>query len=189
MPPRVFRVRTWSLTPMRGPLAGSRMRWGGGGAAETVAQVAACVTDALDLGVLAEEIGDLEVAGFDLTSDGQGIEQRLMGEAVHLGDEFVQGVCEDEVFAVAFEGFHGSRCAPAREAGSEEGDQVLFCHVGVLFGAGEGELLLDDLLGEDEPGVAVVGDVLGGGHVSQRTEGVVPGEAGVRQASAEGVKP
>ena len=54
IPPSVLRVRTWSLTPISGPGAGSRRRCGRGGAAEPVAEERAGVADALHLGVLAE---------------------------------------------------------------------------------------------------------------------------------------
>src|SRR5262249_35435024 len=56
-------------------------------------------------------------------------------------------------------------------------------------GARERELLLDDLLGEDEPGVVVAGDVLGGAQVLEGAQGVVAGQTGVRQTAAEGVEP
>ena len=57
--------------------------------------------------------------------------------------------------------------------------------VRVLLGAGERELLLDDLLGQDEPGVLVAGRA----DVGERAERVEAGEQRHRQALAGRVEP
>ena len=81
MPPSVLRVRTCSLT--RDQRAGRRVEDAvrGGDAAEPVADVAAGVADALDLGVLAVRVGDLQVAGLDLAAQAVRVEQRLLRSA------------------------------------------------------------------------------------------------------------
>ena len=66
MPPSVFRVRMCSFTPISGPAVRVQDAVRGGGAAEPVAEVAARVADALDLGVLGVRVGHLQVAGLDL---------------------------------------------------------------------------------------------------------------------------
>ncbi len=76
----------------------------GGDPAEAVADVAAGVADALHLGVLAVGVGELEVARLDLAADEGRVEQRLVGEGVHLVDEFLEGGGGDEVGSVAQEG-------------------------------------------------------------------------------------
>ncbi|CAM5666276.1 hypothetical protein SGLAM104S_00606 [Streptomyces glaucescens] len=119
-PPRVLRVSTWSSMPISGPAAGSSSRCGGGDPAEPVADVAAGVADALDLGVLGVGVGDLEVAGLDLAAHLGRVEERLVGEAVHLLDELFEGGRGDEVGAVAQEGVHRTRGALAEDAFAQE---------------------------------------------------------------------
>ena len=90
MPPSVFRVRMCSFTPISGPAAGSRMRCGAAHAADPVAEEAPRVADALHLGVLAERVGHLQIAGLDLGADAGRVEQRLVGERVHPRDEVLE---------------------------------------------------------------------------------------------------
>ncbi len=161
----------------------------GGDPAEAVADVAAGVADALDLGVLGVGVGQLEVAGLDLAPDGSGVQERLVGEPVHPVDELLQVRRRHEVGALAQEGVHRTGRALAEDAFAQEAGAVLGGDVRVLLGAGERELLLDDLLGEDEPRVVVVREAVGGAQVTQGAEGVVAGQAGLGQPAAQGVEP
>ncbi len=161
----------------------------GGDPAQAVADVAAGVADALHLGVLGVGVGDLQVAGLDLAPDPGRVEERLVGQRVHLLDELFDTGRRHEVGALAQERVDRSGRALAEDAFLEEPGAVLGGDVGVLLGARQRELLLDDLLGEDEPGVVVPGDVLGGAQVLQGAEGVVAGEVRPGQTAAEGVEP
>jgi hypothetical protein len=100
MPPNVFRVRMCSLTPISGPAAGSRMRCGAA-TSDPIAEVPAGIADALHLRVFGVRVGHLQVPGLDLTSDGGGIQQRFVGEGVHLRHQRFKVVGDDEVGAVA----------------------------------------------------------------------------------------
>ena len=174
-----------SFTAISGPAFGSRIRCGAAVADEPVAEVAAGVADRGDLRVLGERVVDLAVAGHDLPLARRAeVEQRLVGQLVHPGDQLAAGVGDDEVGAVSLERLDRRRGARPDAGRSSEPD-VLAGQVGVLLGAGERELLLDDLLGEHEPGVVVAG----GPDVAQRAEGVEAGEERRRQPLAGRVEP
>ncbi len=160
-----------------------------GDPAEPVPDVAAGVADALDLGVLAVGVGDLEVPGLDLAAHLGRVQQRPAGQPVHLLHQALQAVRGDEVRALVEEGPHGCGGALAEQPVAQDGPAVLGGDVGVLLGAGERELLLDDLPGEDEPGVVVAGEVLGSAQVPEGAQGVVARQAGVGETAAEGVEP
>ncbi len=160
-----------------------------GDAAESVADVAAGIADALHLGVLGVRVGHLEVAGLDLAPECGGVQERLVGQRVHLVDQLLQVRRGHEVGALAQERVHRGRGPLAEDAFAQEAGAVLGGDVGILLGAGEGELLLDDLLGEDEPGVVVAREALRRTQVAQGAQGVVPGQAGLGQPAAERVEP
>src|SRR5690606_16107860 len=89
-----------------------------------------------------------------------------------------------EVGTVVEEGLDRSGWAVPGDAGEQQPD-VLAGQVGVLLRAGEGELLLDDLPREDEPGVVVPGPA----QVLQRAQGVEAREVGRWQPPAGGIEP
>jgi hypothetical protein len=158
-------------------------------AAEPVTEVAPRVADALDLRVLAERVAGLPVAGLNLSADRGRVERRgPPGQRVHPGYQVLEGGCYEEVIAVLNECLYWGRGA-LRQPFSQNGAPVTAGDVWILLGAGERELLLDDPLVEDEPGVVVAGDVGGRPKVLQRGNRVVAGQAGVGQAAAERVEP
>jgi len=87
-------------------------------AGQAVAEVAARVADALDLRILLIWVGHLQVAGLDLGADARGVDEGGAGEAVHSGDELVQGAGHDEVARreAACTGNNGRRIATRRQA-------------------------------------------------------------------------
>ena len=72
-------------------------------------------------------------------------------------DERAQVALDDEVRAVALERLDRRRARRGRRASCSSSRDALAGDVGVLLGARERELLLDDLLGEHEPRVVVAG--------------------------------
>ena len=107
-----------------------------------------------------------------------------VGDRVHPGDQLAQGVGDDEVLPVLLERLHRPGRALADRALEQQPD-VLAGEVGVLLGAGERELLLDDLLGQHEPRVVPAGPA----QVAQRAEGVEAREVRRRQPAARRVQP
>ncbi len=156
----------------------------GGGADQLVAEVAPGPVDRGDLEVLAEGVGDLPVPGLHLAAQRRHVDRgRAVLTLVHAADEFLDGGGDHEVRAVPLEGFDGPGRAgqcPAEDLADRTPRQV-----GVLLGAGECELLLDDLLGEHEPSVLVPGahDVVEG------AEGVEAGEQRDGEPGSGGVEP
>ena len=101
MPPNVFRVRTCSLTPISGPASGSRMM------GEAVRRSGRRGSGA-NSGYLAPV--RLWSTGWRSVDPGPGsghglppIQQRLVGELIHLVDKFVEVVRHDEVRAAGLE--------------------------------------------------------------------------------------
>ena len=124
-----------------------------GGADELVAAVPAGAVDRRDLGVLGEVVVQVAVAFDHLPLDVVGVERRVRGERVHPLHQPLNRRGRHEVLAVVHERLHrlrGSGTNPAEHLAHR-----LAGEVGVLLGAGEGELLLDDLLRQDEPRVVV----------------------------------
>ncbi len=155
----------------------------GGRADQPVAEVPAGAVDGRHLEVLGERVGDLPVAGDDLPADGLLVEQVLLRDGVHAAHQGGQVALDDEVDAVVHEGPDRSR---HRLAGAvDDAADRLPGEVGVLLGAGQAELLADDALVEDEPGVVVAGPH----DVFERAEGVEAGEERYGQPSAGGVQP
>ena len=178
-PPRVLRVSTCSLTAISGPAVGSSSRCGAADADQPVAAVAAGAADGGDLRVLAERVGDLAVAGDDLPLDRRPASSSgVARSAVHPVDQLGAGCRRTTKSAPC----SLERLAPARARPAGRGEHlpdVLAGEVGVLLRARQRELLLDDLLGQDEPGVVVPG----GAQVGQRAEGVEAGEQRRRAAA------
>ena len=123
---------------------------------QLVGAAAAGVVDRHHLDVLGEGVVDLAVARDDVPLEVVDVELRSAGELVHPGHQLREGVGHDEVDAVLLERLHRAGRALRQPALGEE-LQVLAGDVGVLLGAGERELLLDDRLGEHEPRVVVAG--------------------------------
>ena len=111
------------------------------------------------------------------------VDERLLGQLVHAVDELGQRPGDHEVGAVPFERLHRSSGAGSHPGQGEP--EVLAGQVGVLLRTGQRELLLDDLLGEYEPGVVVAGGADGG----QRAQRVEPGKVRRREAPPRGVEP
>jgi hypothetical protein len=87
---------------------------------------------------------------------GGAVEQFLPGQIAHSLDELVHAAGHDEIGAVLLEGLDRR----SRLFGSSSGDDrtpILVGQIGVLLGAGEGKLLLNDLLIENEPGILITG--------------------------------
>ena len=116
MPPSVFRVKMCSFDADQRPGVGVQDAVRGGDPAEPVTEDAPGVADALHLGVLAERVGHLQIAGLDLGADAGRVQQRLVGQGVHLRDEFFEVVGDDEVGAVALERLDRARGVLVQEA-------------------------------------------------------------------------
>jgi hypothetical protein len=144
--------------------------------------------DAHDLRVLGVGVLDFRVAFQDLPPDPSFVQKRLAGEAAHPPHQIRQVVGDDEIGAVLLERLDRGSCATA-QAGPEQQPEVPVGDVRVLFRSGEGELFFDDLLGEDEPGVAVLLDVRGGAQQFQGAQGVVAGQPWRGEPAAQGVEP
>ncbi len=155
-----------------------------GDARDPVRQVAPRAADRGDLQVLRVGVLDLAVARDDLALDVGQIEQRLVGQRVHPAHERGEVALDDEVGAVLLERLDRAGRALA-DAGLQDLDDALARQVGVLLGARERELLLDDLLRQHEPRVVVAGlhDVL------ERAERVEAREQRHRQPRAGRVQP
>ena len=153
------------------------------GADELVAAVSPGAVDRRDLGVLGEGVDEVAVAFDHLPLDVVGVERRVRGERVHPLHQPLDRRGRHEVLAVVDERLHRFRGTGADPA--EHLSHGLAGEVGVLLGAGEGELLLDDLLGQDEPRVVVAGLA----QVGQRPESVEAREVRRRQPVAVAVEP
>lgn len=154
-----------------------------GGPDQLVAQVGAGAPDRGDLEVLGEGVGDLAVAGGDLAAQVVLVDEPVAGEGVHAADQGAEVVLDDEVRPVVHERLHRSGHVRARPA--DHAPDGLAGQVGVLLGAGERELLADDLLVEHEPGVVVAG----AHDVFEGAERVEAGEERDGQPLAPGVQP
>jgi hypothetical protein len=112
------------------------------------------------------------------------VDQPLAGQLVHAAYEVGEVALHDEVLAMVLEGLHGRR-RPAAHPVLEHRPDALRSGVGVLLGARQRELLLDDLFREHEPRV-VVSRLL---DVGQRSERVEAGIQRPRQPPPDGVEP
>ncbi|MNS75158.1 hypothetical protein D3C72_1086620 [compost metagenome] len=155
---------------------------------QLIAEVAAAVVDAHGLEILGVGIVHLGVAVLDLLTDESRVQQGPFGQGVHPGHQGLQIVGEDEVRALMLEGVHRRRRAPAQPR-HQHLQQLALGDVEVLLGPRQGELLLDDLLGDDEPGMVVLGQIRRGPQVFQRGHGVVTGQGGRREPPSQGVQP
>ena len=127
-----------------------------GGADQFVTDITARIVQVHHLRILDVGVGDLAVARLDLRLDVVQLEQIVAGQHVHRADEVGEVVAHDEVGTVLLERFH--RCGCALVGGALDRHAPAFSReVGVLLGAGERKLLLDDALGQDEPGIIVAG--------------------------------
>ena len=153
-------------------------------AREPVRQVAARAVDGRHLEVLRVGVVHLAVARHDLALHLREVEQRLVREPVHPVDQRAEVALDDEVGAVLLERLH-RRGRAGRHAALDQLAHAPVGDVRVLLGARQRELALDDLLGEDEPGVVVTGarDVL------ERAERVEAGEERHGEALPGGVEP
>jgi hypothetical protein len=120
-----------------------------GGPGQPVAAEPAGVADRHDLQVLGERVVDLPVARDDLPLQVGQVDQRLAGQLVHARDQLGQGPGHHEIGPALLECLDRGRGA-GPDPGQGEPD-VLAGQVGVLLRARQRELLLDDLLGKDEP--------------------------------------
>ncbi|MCY1235639.1 hypothetical protein D9M72_482620 [compost metagenome] len=157
-------------------------------AEQPVAQEAAAVADAQDLSVLGIGVADLSVPFLNLPAQPGVVQQRLRGEAVHPADQILQAVRHHKVGAVLFECLDGG-CGAAAQTRAKQQLQVPVGDVRVLLGAGEGELLFDNSLVQDEPGVAVLLDIWCGPQQPQGSQGVVTGQPGGGKPPAQRVEP
>jgi hypothetical protein len=107
-----------------------------------------------DLQVLGEVVVQLAIALLDLTTHQGDVHRGVRRQAVHPGDELLDGVGHDEVLPVGLEGLDRARGALGEPLLDERLDTPAG-QVGVLLLPGQGELLLDDRLGQHEPGVVV----------------------------------
>ena len=103
----------WSLTAIRGPAAGSRIRCGADDAADAIREIAARGANRHHLEVLTERVCHLTVARLDLALDLRVLQKRLVGQRVHTGHQFTEVVGDDEVLAVIEEGLESAPAPPA----------------------------------------------------------------------------
>ena len=152
---------------------------------QLVGAAAAGVVDRHHLDVLGEGVVDLAVARLDVSREVLDLELRSAGDLVHAVDEVGEVVGHHEVDAVLLERLDRAGRALGQAALGEE-LQVLAGDVGVLLGAGERELLLDDRLGQHEPRVVVAG----GQDLLHRADRVRAGHARhALEPTAGGVEP
>ena len=149
---------------------------------QLVAEVVARAADGGDLRVLGVGVVDLAVARRDLALQRASVDQRRAGARVHLRHQLGQRLRDDEIHALLLEGIDRALHA---EAAAEHLEDALAGQVGVLLRARQGELALDDLLRQHEPGIVVAG----GAQVRQRAQRVEAREQRHRQALAGGVDP
>ncbi|MGY3107595.1 hypothetical protein ACVWW7_004222 [Bradyrhizobium sp. LM6.9] len=129
-------------------------------------------------------IGDLAVARLDLHPDVLQLEEVAASELVHRRNEILDLVAHDEVDTMVFERFHRRRRALV-DGAAQGHPPALAGEIGVLLRARQRKLLLDDALGQDEPGI-----IIAGGHdVLELAERVGAGEERRRQSRAGGVEP
>jgi len=140
--------------------------------------------DVHHLRVLDIGIGDLAVARLDLHPDVLELEEVAAGKLIHLRNKVLELVAHDEVDTVAFERLHRRRRALV--GGALDRHAPAFSRqIGVLLRARQRKLLLDDALGQDEPGI-----IIARRHdVFELTERVGAREQRRRQPRARGVEP
>ncbi|MHC2709054.1 hypothetical protein ACVIQS_001915 [Bradyrhizobium diazoefficiens] len=183
-PPSVLAGENVELDRDQRSVCGIEDAMRGGGADQLVADIAARIVDVHHLRVLDVGIGDLAVARLDLHLDVLEPEEVAAGKLVHRRNEIVDLVAHDEVDTMAFECFHRRRRALVGGAAQRHAP-ALAGEVRVLLRARQRELLLDDALGQDEPGI-----IIARRHdVFELAERVGAGEQRRRQTRAGGVEP
>ena len=117
---------------------------------QPVADISPGVVDVHHLRILDVGIADLAIARLDLGLQMRQVEQAVAGQRIHAGNEIGEVVAHHKVGAMGLERLHRRRRAPV--GGTPRGHQpALAGQIGILLGAGKGEFLLDDALGEHEP--------------------------------------
>ena len=181
-PPNVFRVTTDSRTAISGPLAGSRNLCGAAVRMSLSPRYLPGAVDRRDLGVLGEGVVELAVAFGHLPLDSSA------SSGASGVSEFIRSTSPWIVVAVTKSSPWSRSPAPVSALRGGPGQHLadrLAGEVGVLLRAGEGELLLDHLLGQDEPRVVVAGLA----QVGQRAEGVEAREVRRGEPTAVAVEP
>src|SRR5690606_36299765 len=110
--------------------------------------------DGGDLQILGEGIVDLPVPRPDLPFDFLRIQQILPRQPVHAFHQFRQGAGDDKILPVI-----QKRLNRIRRAGQHPLPdyllEVLLRQIRILLGAGQSKFLLNDFLGQDEPGIII----------------------------------
>ena len=154
------------------------------GADQPVADIAARIVDVHHLRVLDVGIFDLAVARLDLGLQIFELQEIVANQRIHGADEIGEVVAHDEIDALHLERF--DRCRRALVDGAARGHPpALAGQIGILLRARQREFLLDDALGEHEPGIVVTG----GHDVLQLAEGVGARKQRRGQACACRVEP
>ena len=125
-----------------------------GGAYQPVATVFSCAVDGDDLRVFGEGIVHLSVAGNNFLPQTAVVDEVLTCQSVHASHQVGQGVTNDKILAMLFERLDGSGCARP-ESATDNREPFLGGQIGVLLGARQGELFVNDGLCQDEPRIIV----------------------------------
>ncbi len=131
------------------------------GADQPVADIFPRVVDVHHLRVLDVRICDLAVARLDLDLQIFKLQEIVANKRIHGGHKLGEVVAHDEIHALGLERFDRSGCTLVD--GAPRGHPpALAGQIGILLRARQREFLLDDALGEHEPGIVVTGgyDVL-----------------------------
>ncbi len=135
------------------------------------------------LGVLADLVDDLGVAGLDLPAQRLLVHGGVADQGVHAAHQLGKAVAHHEVGPMIHERLHRPLHGAAHPLQGQA--QVAVGEVGILLAARQREFLLDDGAVEHEPGVGVVV----AGDVAERAERIEAGIVRKRQAPPAGIKP